>query len=42
MKATHNISVAMDTPLGLLVPNVKNVNSKSVLEIAQDLNELQV
>lgn len=42
LKATHNIGVAMDTPSGLLVPNVKAVNLKSIFEIARDLNELQV
>lgn len=31
----------MDTKLGLIVPNVKNVQSKSVLEIAEDLSNLQ-
>ncbi|KAF0698332.1 Aste57867_11052 [Aphanomyces stellatus] len=41
MHAHHNISVAMDTPKGLLVPNVKNVESKSILEIAEDLARLQ-
>eukprot|EP00056_Hartaetosiga_gracilis_P002288 m.52332 g.52332 ORF g.52332 m.52332 type:complete len:468 (+) comp10992_c0_seq1:434-1837(+) len=41
IKAEHNIGVAMDTPAGLIVPNVKNVNSKSVFEIARDLNEIQ-
>ncbi|DAZ94802.1 TPA: hypothetical protein N0F65_002415 [Lagenidium giganteum] len=39
--AAHNISVAMDTPTGLIVPNVKNVESKSIFEIAEDLNRLQ-
>ncbi|CAI5745068.1 unnamed protein product [Peronospora destructor] len=39
--ASHNISVAMDTPTGLIVPNVKNVQAKSVIEIAEDLNRLQ-
>ncbi|KAG2790487.1 Lipoamide acyltransferase component of branched-chain alpha-keto acid dehydrogenase complex [Phytophthora cactorum] len=39
--AAHNISVAMDTPTGLIVPNVKNVQAKSIIEIAEDLNRLQ-
>lgn len=39
-KPYHNISVAMDTPEGLVVPNVKNCDQKSITEIAWDLNEL--
>lgn len=40
-KYSHNIGVAMDTPEGLIVPNIKGVERKSVLEIAMDLNHLQ-
>ena len=37
----HNIAVAMDTPRGLLVPSIKNVESKSIFDIASDLQVLQ-
>ncbi|EFC48345.1 dihydrolipoamide branched chain transacylase E2 [Naegleria gruberi] len=40
-KGEHNIGVAMDTPNGLLVPNIKSVQNKSILEIAAELNRLQ-
>lgn len=40
-KASHNIGIAMDTPSGLLVPNVKNVQDKTVLQLAADLERLQ-
>jgi 2-oxoisovalerate dehydrogenase E2 component (dihydrolipoyl transacylase) len=40
-KASHNIGIAMDSPNGLLVPNIKNVQNLSILEIAKELNRLQ-
>lgn len=39
-KAQHNLGLAMDTPRGLLVPNIKDVASKSVLDIALDMQRL--
>lgn len=39
-KSSHNISIAMATKNGLVVPNVKNCEQKSVLQIALELNEL--
>ncbi|GLV42956.1 Dihydrolipoamide branched chain transacylase E2 [Carabus blaptoides fortunei] len=38
---SHNIGVAMDTPGGLAVPVIKNVQSKTLLEITKELNRLQ-
>ncbi len=40
IKKDHNISVAIDSPEGLAVPNIKRVQDKSVLEIQRELNEL--
>lgn len=39
-KGSHNIGVAMDTKAGLIVPNIKNVQGKSILDIAADLARL--
>lgn len=39
-KGSHNIGFAMDTPSGLLVPNVKNIQDKGVFEIAAELGRL--
>lgn len=38
--SSHNISVAMNTKEGLIVPNVKDVEKKSMIEIAEDLRTL--
>ena len=36
----HNISFAIDSPQGLVVPNVKNVQNLSVLEIHEEFNRI--
>ncbi|KAK4697839.1 hypothetical protein P7C71_g283, partial [Lecanoromycetidae sp. Uapishka_2] len=41
MREKHNVGVAMDTPQGLLVPNIKNVASKSIIDIASECSRLQ-
>lgn len=41
MREKHNIGVAMDTPQGLLVPNIKDVSAKSILDIASEVFRLQ-
>uniref|UniRef100_A0A8R1I9P0 Dihydrolipoamide acetyltransferase component of pyruvate dehydrogenase complex n=1 Tax=Caenorhabditis japonica TaxID=281687 RepID=A0A8R1I9P0_CAEJA len=39
-KASHNICLAMDTPGGLVVPNIKNCEQRSIFEIAHELSRL--
>ncbi|SEA21473.1 dihydrolipoyllysine-residue acetyltransferase [Alkalimonas amylolytica] len=39
-KASHNIGVAVDSKVGLLVPNIKHCEQKSIVDIAKELTEL--
>jgi len=39
-KGAHNISVAVASPQGLIVPNIKHVQSLSIFEIASELARL--
>ncbi|KAK3176261.1 hypothetical protein OEA41_007584 [Lepraria neglecta] len=41
IREKHNVGIAMDTPQGLLVPNIKNVSSRSMLDIATECSRLQ-
>ena len=41
LRPNHNIGIAMDTPQGLLVPNIKSVQSLSIQEIALQITHLQ-
>ncbi len=37
LKKFYNIGMAVDTPDGLIVPNIKDANKKSILELASDI-----
>ncbi len=38
--AAHNIGMAVDSPMGLLVPNIKGVNALSLSEVAGEVKRL--
>lgn len=40
LRSQHNIGVAIDSPQGLIVPNIKSVNEKSIPEIATEITRL--
>lgn len=40
LKHYYNIGVAVDTPNGLMVPVVKNVDQKSIFELSKELEDL--
>ena len=36
--SSHNISLAIDSPNGLVAPNIKNVQNLSILDIQDKIN----
>ncbi|MEW6748350.1 MAG: dihydrolipoamide acetyltransferase family protein [Candidatus Micrarchaeota archaeon] len=40
IRAKHNIGIAVNTPEGLMVPVIKDVDRRSIIEIAQEIEHL--
>ena len=40
LKKYYHVGVAVDTPNGLMVPKIRNVNTKKILSISKELKEL--
>jgi len=40
LKKYYNIGIAVDTPDGLIVPNIKIADSKSILDIAKEIEDM--
>ena len=40
LKDYVNLGIAVDTPEGLIVPNIKNAQLKSIVEISAEISEL--
>ncbi|KAL8938251.1 MAG: hypothetical protein Q9216_003991 [Gyalolechia sp. 2 TL-2023] len=40
LRSQHNIGIAIDCPQGLIVPNIKSVNERSIPDIAAELSRL--
>lgn len=41
MKGDHNISIAIDTPIGLVAPNIKRVQDLSIMEVQGEILRLK-
>ena len=42
IKSSHNFGIAVDTPQGLLVPVVKDVQNHSIMSLATEINRLSI